>query len=257
MAITTPNMGLKRWDQPNDLFSYVELSDSLALIDAHDHSSGKGVQIPTAGIANLAVDATKLADNSVTNLKVPAASITGDRLVNLTVPDSKLASSNNATYRTIFQATGLSQAAMSAVMFSPAANGTMYQSGASGTTTPVIFPFAAASYTVPGKTTKLRVIAVIGTNSIAPTVGLITGLAPVTAVAGAASAFTSTISTTWVTGSNTTLAAPAASTRFTVTGADFTVPADGYYALGAMPAAGGMTPTSLQSYSLFLQVRYV
>jgi hypothetical protein len=92
MAITTPSMGLKRWDQPNDIFSYVELSDNLALLDAHDHSAGKGVQIPTAGIVNNAIDATKLADNAVTATKIPVASITGDRLVNSTIPGSKLSS---------------------------------------------------------------------------------------------------------------------------------------------------------------------
>src|SRR5687767_4898268 len=92
--ITTPSMGLKRWDQPNDVFSYIELSDNFNLLDLHDHSSGKGVQIPTAGIVNNAIDATKLADNAVTATKIPNAS----------VADSKLVSPNSGVYRTFVQA---------------------------------------------------------------------------------------------------------------------------------------------------------
>lgn len=78
--ITTPSMGLKRWDQPNDVFSYTELSDNFAAIDSHDHSSTKGVQVPTGGVANLAIDNTKIAANAVDGGKIAAASISASHL---------------------------------------------------------------------------------------------------------------------------------------------------------------------------------
>src|SRR4051794_6322904 len=90
MAITTPSMGLKRWDQPNDIFSYVELSDNFALLDNHDHSSGKGVQIPTAGIANLAITDTKIATNAVTNGKIINDAVDASKIAALAVGTSEL-----------------------------------------------------------------------------------------------------------------------------------------------------------------------
>ena len=90
MAITTPSMGLKRWDQPNDVFSYVELSDNFSLIDTHDHSSGKGVQIPTAGIQNLAVTDTKLAANAVTDTKIAANAVSAGKLLDASIAAGKL-----------------------------------------------------------------------------------------------------------------------------------------------------------------------
>jgi hypothetical protein len=82
MAVTTPNLGLRKWDQQADPFSYTELANNWSLIDVHDHTTGKGVQVPTNGLvnaavtnsklANLAVDTGKLADLSVTGAKVAA-----------------------------------------------------------------------------------------------------------------------------------------------------------------------------------------
>lgn len=51
MATTTANMSLSKPDEGADTDVWdTSLNDSLDLIDAHDHSSGNGVQIPTAGI---------------------------------------------------------------------------------------------------------------------------------------------------------------------------------------------------------------
>jgi hypothetical protein len=78
---TTPNMSLKT-PAPGDTDYPTSISDSFTLIDAHDHSSGKGVQIPAGGIAggavttakinDLAVTTGKLADNAVTRAKLAA-----------------------------------------------------------------------------------------------------------------------------------------------------------------------------------------
>ena len=53
MSLKIPTVG--ETDYPTSI------SDSFTLIDDHDHSSGKGVQIPTGGIANSAITRAKLA----------------------------------------------------------------------------------------------------------------------------------------------------------------------------------------------------
>lgn len=80
MALTSSNMGLKQWDQPNDIFSYTELANNFGLIDQHDHSAGKGVQINTSGIANLAIGTTKIADGAITGTKLASASVAESNL---------------------------------------------------------------------------------------------------------------------------------------------------------------------------------
>lgn len=56
----TSNMSLQS-PSSGDTDYPTQVTNSLTLIDAHDHTSGKGVQIPTGGIANTAVTAAKIA----------------------------------------------------------------------------------------------------------------------------------------------------------------------------------------------------
>jgi hypothetical protein len=70
MANTLPNMGLKQWNLAPDTFSYTELAQNFQLLDDHDHTTGKGLQIPTGGIANLAVTTGKVADGAITTAKL-------------------------------------------------------------------------------------------------------------------------------------------------------------------------------------------
>jgi hypothetical protein len=253
--ITTPSMGLKRWDQPNDIFSYVELSDNFALLDAHDHSSGKGVQIPTAGIVNSAIDATKLADDAVTANKIPTNSIAGSKLLNNGVSDTKLASPNNGVYRTLHQAQGMAVNLVGGSTYPFAADGSI-PVGATFTVAPLVFPLVAAHYAVAGKTTKLRVLGVIGTNTVAPTSTLTLGLSSLTAVGGASGSFTPTLAAQ-LAGSTVATAAPAASTRVTLVGTDFDLPADGYYALTIRCTVASQAAGSLAMAMATLQVRHV
>jgi hypothetical protein len=89
--ITTPSMGLKRWDQPNDIFSYTELSDNFNLLDLHDHTAGKGVQIPTNGLANLSVTNPKLAAGAVDSSKLAAGAVNNAALGTGAVTTGKIA----------------------------------------------------------------------------------------------------------------------------------------------------------------------
>ena len=61
MASTTPKMLLRMWDQLSDLFSHDQMADNWSKIDFHDHTPGRGVQIPTEGIFDGAITSAKLA----------------------------------------------------------------------------------------------------------------------------------------------------------------------------------------------------
>lgn len=76
MATTTSNMALST-PEVGDSDYATSVSDSFDNIDSHDHSAGKGVQIPSGGIADSAVTANKLASASITSGK-PALSSTDD-----------------------------------------------------------------------------------------------------------------------------------------------------------------------------------
>lgn len=90
MARTTSSMVLKVWNLVADKFNHTELAANWDAIDIHNHTTGKGIQIPTAGIqdlnvttaklADLAVITAKLADNSVTAAKVAAGVLTAAKM---------------------------------------------------------------------------------------------------------------------------------------------------------------------------------
>jgi microcystin-dependent protein len=61
MAVSSPNMVLRIWNSSLDPYSSDELADNFARIDQHDHSLGRGVQVPTAGIADGAITSAKIA----------------------------------------------------------------------------------------------------------------------------------------------------------------------------------------------------
>lgn len=80
MATSAPNMGLRRWDVGTDKFNYAELAENFTKLDGHDHTSGKGRQIPTGGIADSAVTTLKLNDEAVTAQKIANNTITSAKL---------------------------------------------------------------------------------------------------------------------------------------------------------------------------------
>src|ERR1051325_10040444 len=64
MALTTTEMGLRVWNLLTDLYDHTQLADNWSKVDLHDHSPGKGVPIPTDGIADGAITGPKL-DTSI------------------------------------------------------------------------------------------------------------------------------------------------------------------------------------------------
>lgn len=76
-GLTAPSVGDSKNTYPT------KISDSFTAIDNHDHTSGKGVQIPTGGIVDLAVTAAKLAANAVTTAKILDANVTRAKLASV------------------------------------------------------------------------------------------------------------------------------------------------------------------------------
>lgn len=96
-------MGLVAWDLGDDPYDHSQLANNFQAIDVHDHSTGKGLQIPSAGlkdrsvttikIALQAVTAAELADNSVSGAKLQDNAVTATKIVDNAVGTSEIADS--------------------------------------------------------------------------------------------------------------------------------------------------------------------
>lgn len=72
------NMNLAIWDQPSDVFDYTQLAKNFTDIAAHDHSSGKGTQIDTAGIKTGAINDLQVNSSAaIAASKIAGTAITG------------------------------------------------------------------------------------------------------------------------------------------------------------------------------------
>lgn len=90
MSITTTNMSLTAWDLTSDYFNHSELVANWEAVDAHDHTTGKGVQIPAGGLANDAVTGNTIADNAVTAAKIAANSVDAAQIVDASILGTKI-----------------------------------------------------------------------------------------------------------------------------------------------------------------------
>lgn len=87
---TTTNMGLQI-PEVGDEDYVTKIEESLESIDEHDHSTGKGVQISTGGIATGAVTAPKLGASAVTTVKILDGGVTTAKLADGAVTPAKKA----------------------------------------------------------------------------------------------------------------------------------------------------------------------
>jgi len=67
----TPQMGINSPDVGDSNYP-TKITSAFSTIDSHDHTTGNGVPIPTAGIADLAITTAKLGALSVTKAKLAA-----------------------------------------------------------------------------------------------------------------------------------------------------------------------------------------
>jgi hypothetical protein len=145
----------------------------------------------------------------------------------------------NASYRTIMDSTGSHIAGKIAGTYGiPQGNplavsgtGTLYALNS-------IYLAAADFPMVNGLPPKLRVRAVLACNDVAPTGNFTVGLHPITrpATSGGAGLCIYTIGAA-VTGSGVLKATPAADSLNSLVGADFALPADGFYVLAVVTTA--------------------
>lgn len=205
MAFTSAKMGLRIWNLLTDLYDHVQLADNWAKVDYHDHSPGKGVQIPTEGLADGAVTGPKLstaidpsgAYTSYKSLKMGAAQITG--------------STATGTY-------GMNESMVSVTPLASVPQAAWH--------------FDSADFMATGRSTKLRVkVTLVSSTATAPGVSFTVSLYPVTAVA----AGTLTLGAA-VTNSGAVVATPALNSLNTASSIDFDPPAAGFYALGVVPS---------------------
>lgn len=229
MAFTTAKMGLRVWNLITDLYDHSQLADNWAKVDYHDHSPGKGVQVPTEGIA----------DSAITSVKLAAA---------LDPSGAYL------TYRNYLR--GVGSAAFttgSTYMFSHANVGTL----AGVDSARSVVRIEPGDHAVSGRTAKMRLATTLLTNAVAPANTLTIALYPVLTFGGASGA-APTVATLGaaVTGSTGTFVTPAASASIYQATDDFDVPGAGWYVIGltvnVAPAANAQ-----QTVETTLQVRYV
>jgi hypothetical protein len=222
MALTSPKMGLRIWDSLSDPYDHNQLADNWSKVDFHDHTPGRGVQIPTEGIADGAITSVKMAASID-----PAGSYTMWKpfLRGLgTIP----ASTGAGTY-------GLSPTRPSAAAVTATTSG--------------VFLFDPADYTVSGRTTKIRVLGTISTlTATAPGVAIGIGIVPVTAITAGVLTAGAGVTTNTVT--------PAGNTLNFVVAPEVNAPAAGFYVLVATTAGTTAVGSSIE-ISAQLEVRQV
>lgn len=229
MPITTVNMGLTSWSSLTDVFSHTALSANWTALDLHDHSAGKGVQIPQGGIG----------DGSISRSKVQPLAIDVGRIDDAAVTDAKLERTAAASHYHLVErwiGFGSSQAGATRFLMTPGtANGVMAENANGSIVSAFIInprDYYLGSYRTGGVYTlgphvpKFRIQAVAFGNAVAPggsrafTVELRTIGAPV----GTAGAYPQITSGTTVTGSSTVVTVPnVASQVVSQSSGDFTL----------------------------------
>lgn len=220
-------MGLRIWNLLADLYDHAQLADNWTKVDYHDHSPGRGVLIPTAGIEDGAITAPKIA----TALD-PSGAYT--------------------SFKTQLRIGGTTPAAAAAGTYS-----LRQDFGAL-----VVLPVAAANSAIyldpddwvgASRLLKYRLRATAITNAVAPTASYALSLNPV-ATWGGVSGTGATIATigSIVAGSTLTFTTPAASGPTAVQVAEFDPPVAGFYTLSVVQtgaAAAGSLVTFIATVS--------
>lgn len=218
MAFTSAKMGLKIWNLLTDLYDHVQLADNWAKVDYHDHSPGKGVQIPTEGIADAAVTAAKL--SSATD---PSGAYSTYRTYWRSAWNPAIA--NAAGVYVLYPGGGLVNAAGSAI-------GGFY--------------LDQADFVNPGRTAYLRLELDVYTNAVSPTATFAASLFAVTGYAGTSGNLPTATLGSAISGSTATVAAPPANTVTRAVSTDLALPTSGVYVVaiiqtGAMAAGSGVS----------------
>lgn len=99
MAYTSALMGLKVWNSPSDVFSYVELVDNWTAIEAHNHNGTN-----SQALAANAVGTTQLQPASVTNTKLAANAVQTAAVQDAQITEPKFATGASGPIKGTFSA---------------------------------------------------------------------------------------------------------------------------------------------------------
>lgn len=158
-------------------------------------------------------------------------------------------------YRPVSEATmAFTSLTGGAATYTPTASGGSVPIGTSATLNLLTIPIVLADYAVSGLTTQFRIQASTITNTIAPAINFTFGVFQLVTTGGAGGN-TSIVSGGPVLG-GVTRAAPAASSPFTDTGADFTISSNGVYVL-CVTTTGTPTVNSNTMPTIRLQVHNI
>jgi hypothetical protein len=239
MPYTSSKMSLRVWNLEQDPYDHAQLADNWFRVDQHDHTPGRGVQIPTEGIADSAITQAKIAagvqatppDGSITLAKV-AADLQADY-------DRHLA---------VWKPLGIERAVQ---IGAAAAAGTyamplMTINNAFASASILAFPFDPADYAIAGKTVQVRLKLFARVTGAAPTVSFTAGLRTVTAT---------TTGGAQVAGTTASIATPAINTQTIAASAGTALGADFYQA--DVITSGSTAASSVTQLRISLQFRYV
>lgn len=187
MALTSPNMGLRIWTNVLDRYDHDQQAANLAKIDYHDHTPGRGLQLPTESFLDGSVTTIKLADGAVTTPKLSAAltttptdgSVTTAKLADNSVsnlklgPDAKVDPLFNAKH-TLFERAIILNGGSGAGLW-----GLSIASAATNANWGDSFTLDPANFPVGSRTLQVRIIGNIATNATAPASNFTLGLAAV------------------------------------------------------------------------------
>lgn len=203
-------MGLRIWNLLTDLYDHSQLADNWAKVDYHDHSPGKGVQIPTDGLADGAVTGPKLA----------------------TAIDPSGAYESSKPVQRFAASFGPGAAAGTYPMTLNFANATGSPWEALGRA----FYLNPADWVASGRTLRYMIRGAIITNAVAPGNSYAFQLNPVSTWGGASGAVpTITALSAAVTGSATgAITTPAAGGPSAQVSSEFDAPAAGWYTLSVV-----------------------
>jgi hypothetical protein len=211
MSFVTGHMGLYGWNQQTDLFDHTQLANNWAKVDYHDHTPGRGVQIPTDGIEDRAITPAKL-DLSVD----PSAAYGTYRLV---AERSGLMTGGSTSQTYILNTSGANVTAL----------GTAWAVGA-------MFYMDPNDWVAAGRQVKLRQRASVVTNAVNPTQNFTFRIARVAAWGGASGSGATPTSLTLIGGSTLLISNPGA-TGTAVDAVEFVAPVAGWYLSVCAPDA--------------------
>lgn len=239
MPSTSPKMSLRVWNLEQDQYDHAQLADNWFRVDQHDHTPGRGVQIPTEGIADSAITQAKIAagvqaappDGSITLAKVAADLQTDyDRHLGVWKPLG------------IERAVQINAGATAGTYGMPF----MAVSNTFATSTLLAFSFDPNDYGITGKSMQVRLKLGARVTGAAPNVTFTAGLRTVTATtsAGAHTA-----------GTTAAIATPAINTQTVAASTGAVLAADFYQA--DVVTSGTTAASSVTQLRAVLQYRYI